>query len=211
MDAQLGVLAIVGLLGYLLGSIPTGYIVVKSLARKNIREWGTGNIGTLNTLRATNSKPLTLLTLAGDVLKGVLAMVVGLVMTSAAGHDTGIAIATGGILAVVGHNYSVFLRFQGGKGIATSLPVLLYLSPLMVALWIGVFLLTVAATRLLVLGQILGTVAVPIGAIIFFPESIIPIGILAALVFIRHAPRLRNIIKGTEPRLYYKIDNPSGH
>ena len=70
MDAQLGVLAIVGLLGYLLGSIPTGYIVVKSLARKNIREWGTGNIGTLNTLRATNSKPLTLLTPGGRCPQG---------------------------------------------------------------------------------------------------------------------------------------------
>ena len=205
MEKEIGFLALIALVGYLVGSFPTGYIIVRRFARKNILEWGTGNVGTLNTLRATNSKLLTLATLSGDVLKGVLALLLGFAIARAGGVDTELGAATGGIMAVVGHNYSVFLKFQGGKGIATSLPVLLYLAPLLVVLWIGVFFLTVATTRLLVLGQILGTVAVPIVGYLLFPDPIVPVSILALLVFVRHASRIRNIVKGTEPKLYYKV------
>ncbi len=106
------------------------------------------------------------------------------------------------------HNFPVFLKFQGGKGIATSLPVLFYLAPLLVVLWIGVFFLTVATTRILVLGQIMGTVAVPIAGYLLFPYPIVPVSILALLVFVRHASRIRNIVKGTEPKLYYKVGKP---
>ena len=205
MEKELGLLALIALIGYLVGSFPTGYIIVRRFARKNILEWGTGNVGTLNTLRATSSKLLTLATLSGDVLKGVVALLLGIVIARAGGVETGLGAATGGIMAVVGHNYTVFLKFQGGKGIATSLPVLFYLAPLLVVLWIGVFILTVATTRLLVLGQILGTVAVPIVGYLLVPDPIVPVSILALLVFIRHASRIRNIVKGTEPKLYYKV------
>ena len=204
MEKEIGFLALIALIGYLVGSFPTGYIIVRRFAGKNILEWGTGNVGTLNTLRATNSKLLTLATLSGDVLKGIVALVVGYSIARAGGVETGLGAATGGIMAVVGHNYTVFLKFQGGKGIATSLPVLFYLAPLLVVLWLGVFFLTVATTRLLVLGQILGTVAVPIVGYLLVPDPIVPVSILALLVFIRHASRIRNIVKGTEPKLYYK-------
>ena len=205
MEKEIGFLILIALVGYLVGSFPTGYVIVRRFARKNILEWGTGNVGTLNTLRATNSKLLTLATLSGDVLKGMLALLLGFAIARAGGVDTELGAATGGIMAVVGHNYAVFLKFQGGKGIATSLPVLLYLAPLLVVLWIGVFFLTVATTRLLVLGQILGTVAVPIVGYLLFPDLIVPVSILALLVFVRHASRIRNIVKGTEPKLYYKV------
>ena len=205
MEKEIGFLALIALIGYLVGSFPTGYVIVRRFARKNILEWGTGNVGTLNTLRATNSKLLTLATLSGDVLKGIVALLLGIAIAGAGGVDTELGAATGGIMAVVGHNYTVFLKFQGGKGIATSLPVLFYLAPLLVVLWIGVFFLTVATTRLLVLGQILGTVAVPIVGYLLFPDPIVPVSILALLVFVRHASRIRNIVKGTEPKLYYKV------
>lgn len=205
MEKEIGFLALIALIGYLVGSFPTGYIIVRRFARKNILEWGTGNVGTLNTLRATNSKLLTLATLSGDVLKGIVALLLGFAIARAGGVETGLGAATGGIMAVLGHNYTVFLKFQGGKGIATSLPVLFYLAPLLVVLWIGVFFLTVATTRLLVLGQILGTVAVPIVGYLLFPYPIVPVSILALLVFVRHASRIRNIVKGTEPKLYYKV------
>ncbi len=144
------------------------------------------------------------------MLKGVLAMALGFAIARGAGQETGVVTITGGILAVVGHNYSLFLRFQGGKGIATSLPVLFHLSPLLVVVWVGGFFLAVAGTRLLVLGQILGTLAVPIAAAFFLPGLVVPAGILALLVFVRHAPRLRNVFNGTEPKLYYKVDKSSG-
>ena len=210
MDIEIGVLVVISLLGYLLGAFPTAFLVVKHFAHKSILEWGTGNVGTLNTLRATNSRLLTLLTFLGDALKGGLAMALGYAIANGARDDVSVGAATGGIMAVVGHNYSVFLLFKGGKGIATSLPVLAYLAPLLMPIWLVVFFVTVLSTRLLVLGQILGTVAVPIGAFLLFPDNAIPVSILAALVFIRHAPRIRNILNRTEPKLYYKVDKAVG-
>ena len=81
----------------------------------------------------------------------------------------------------------------------------------MFPIWVGVFLLTVAVTRLMVLGQILGTVIVAITAHFIYPEVAPVIDALAALVFIRHAPRLKNVIRGTEPKLYYKIRSEDSH
>ena len=207
MEKDIGTLLLIAVAGYLLGSFPTAYLLVKRFARKNILEWGTANVGTLNVYRATNSKTLTVANLAGDFLKGALAMVVGFNVAKATGLEPDVGVATGGILAVLGHNYTVFLRFRGGKGLATSFPVLLYLAPLLVILWIVTFLASVAATRLLVVGQILGTVAMPIGCYILFPDVVVPVSILSLVVFIRHAPRIPAIVNGTEPKLYYKIDN----
>ena len=208
MEKEIGALAIIAASGYLLGSFPTAYLIVRRFAGKNIREYGSGNVGTLNVHRATNSKLLTAVNLAGDVLKGVLAMAVGFAVASAIGVDSHLGAAAGGILAVVGHNYTVFLGFQGGKGIATALPVLLYLEPVLVALWIVTFLLVLATTRFLVLGQILGTLLVPIFGYILFPDSIVPVTVVALLVFIKHTPRIGAIVNGTEPKLYYKIEEP---
>ena len=204
--ADLASFIAIGVSAYLIGSFPTAYLIVKRFAGKDILELGTGNVGTLNVLRATSSRLLTLANLAGDVLKGVLAMLVGFGITSAAGGDTQAGVATGGIVAVVGHNYSVFLKFQGGKGIATALPVLFVLEPVLVAIWVGTFLATAATTRILVLGQILGTVVVPVVGYIRFEDSAFPVAILAIIVFVRHASRIPGIVKGTEPKFYYKID-----
>ena len=204
---DVAVLVLVALAGYLFGSFPTAYLLVKHFAGKNILELGTANVGTLNVHRATNSKLLTAANLAGDVAKGVLALVVGYLVADMAGLDPEVGAATGGIAAVAGHNYTVFLKFQGGKGIATSLPVLLYLEPVLLPVWIATFLVVAATTRLLVLGQILATVVAPIVGLILFRDSAVPVLILAALVFIRHVPRIRGIVEGTEPKLYYKIDS----
>ncbi len=206
MEKEIGILVLIAVTGYLLGSFPTAYLLVKRFARKNILEWGTANVGTLNVYRATNSKTLTVANLAGDFLKGVLAMVVGINVAKATGLGPDVGAATGGILAVLGHNYTVFLRFRGGKGLATSFPVLLYLQPELVILWIGTFLASVAATRLLVVGQILGTVAMPFACYILFPDAVVPVSLLSLVVFIKHAPRIPAIVNGTEPKLYYKID-----
>ena len=204
-DASPYVLALIALGAYLIGSFPTAYVLVRWFARKNVMEYGTGNVGTLNALRATKSKPLTVGVLLGDVGKGGLALLLGYLVALAFDYDSRVPMEVAGIVAVVGHNYSLFLKFKGGKGLATSLPILLYLEPTLVAVWIGVFLLTVAVTRLLVLGQILGTVAAPVVGLAVFNDSIVPVAILAAIVFVKHSPRLVNIVKGTEPKLHYKI------
>jgi glycerol-3-phosphate acyltransferase PlsY len=168
-------------------------------------EQGTGNVGTLNTLRATGSKKLTALVLLGDSGKGALALLLSYLVALGFGHEPELLMQVGGLVAIVGHNYSAFLKLKGGKGLATALPVLLYLEPILVGVWVGAFLLSVATTRLMVMGQIMGTVAAAIVGAAAFGDSSIPVGILAALVFIKHAPRLRNVFNGTEPKMYYKI------
>ena len=207
---EIGTYIAIGIAGYLLGSFPTAYLVVKCFTGKNILEHGTGNVGTMNTHRTTNSKVLTLLALVGDVLKGGIALLLGLYVAHALGFDAQVGAALGGILAVAGHNYSMFLKFEGGKGLATSAATLLYFAPPLGAVWTGVFFLTVALTKLMVLGQILATVVTPIVAHIIFPDVAPIIDALAFLVFVRHAPRLKNVIKGTEPSLYYKVRPPDG-
>ena len=190
---------------YVIGSIPTAVVVVKRFTGKDVMALGSRNVGTLNTLRATNSKSLTVAVLLGDMSKGALALLLGYLVSVGFDYESELPMAVAGITSVVGHNYSIFLKLKGGKGLATSVPVLLYLEPVLVGVWVGTFLLTVAITRLMVGGQIAGTVVAPVIGLAFFYDSIIPVGILAAIVFVKHAPRLRNIINGTEPRMYYKI------
>ena len=211
INSDIGLYMAIAGAGYLLGSFPTGYVVVKHLAKKNILEYGTGNLGMMNVHRATNSKALTLLVLAGDMLKAVGALFSGMYLSRAFDLDPQVGAAIGGILAVVGHNYSLFLKLKGGKGIAVSFTVLLYFAPILVAVWAGVFLVTVAITRLLVVGQILATVVIPIVAHVSSLDAAPIVDALAALVFIRHAPRWKNAIQGAEPRLYYKIRTANGN
>lgn len=204
-DPSLLSLILAALGAYLIGSIPTAFLVVKQFTGQNVMDKGTGNVGTLNTLRATRSKKLTVMVLFGDSSKGALALLLGYLIAVGFDYESQMLMQVAGIVAVVGHNYSIFLKLKGGKGLATSLPVLLYLEPILLGVWIGTFLLTVASTRLMVVGQITGTVAAAIVGVAVFGESGIPVGILAAFVFIRHAPRLRNVFNGTEPKMYYKI------
>ena len=171
---NVGIWAVVALVGYLLGSISVAYFLVKHFTRKNILEWGTGNVGTLNVYRATNSKLLTVMTLVGDMLKAVVAITAGVYLARGAGLDQDVGAAVGGIFAIVGHNYPVFLRFRGGKGIASSVPMGIYFAPELVGLFCLAFLLTAALTRLLVVGQIVATAVVPIIAYFLFPEAAIP-------------------------------------
>ncbi|MEE9247197.1 MAG: glycerol-3-phosphate acyltransferase [Dehalococcoidia bacterium] len=204
-DPSIQALVLVALGSYVIGSFPTAYVVVRRFTGRNVMEYGTGNVGTMNTLRSTNSKTLTLIVLLGDIGKGGLALLLGYLVSLGFDYTSSTTLAVAGITAVVGHNYSVFLKLKGGKGLATAAPVLLYLEPVLCAVWIGVFLLTVLVSRLMVMGQISGTVAAPLLGLVFFYDSVVPVGILSAIVFIRHAPRLKNIVKGTEPRMYYRI------
>ena len=198
----------VAVIGYLFGSIPTAYLLVKHFAGKNIMQFGSANVGTTNVLRATNSKVLTLATLAGDMGKTGLAVLVGVLVAQGVGLGQDVGAGVGGIAAIVGHNYSVFLRFRGGKGLVCSAVLAFYFAPALVGLWVLTFALTVAATRLMVVGQMAAMAAMPIFAYFLFPQAAIPSYFAAALVLVRHAPRIKNVLNGTEPKMYYKIREP---
>ena len=171
--------------GYLLGSLPTAYLVVRIFTRKNVMDWGTGNVGTMNVHRATSSKALTLLTLLGDLTKAYAAIMIGWLLARQAGLDSGaapwpwavggdhIGATVAGIAAILGHNYSIFLRFKGGKGITCSASMGFYFHPFIVGFWVLSFFFTVAASRWLVLGQMVATAAMPIFCYFLYPEAAI--------------------------------------
>ena len=202
---EAAVLASVAAGGYLFGAFPTAYLLVKRFGHKNILEWGTGNVGTANVHRATNSKVLALATLAGDMLKSAFAILAGAYIAQTAGIDGDIGAGVGGIAAITGHNYSVFLRLKGGRGLVCASVLGFYFAPAMVGIWVLIFLGTVALTKLMVVGQMVAMAAVPVIAYFFFPQAAVPAYFATALVLIRHAPRIKNVLDGTEPKMYYKI------
>jgi glycerol-3-phosphate acyltransferase PlsY len=130
------------LLGYLLGSFPTAYLLVKWKSNRDIRREGSGNVGTLNSYEVTGSKAIGATVLLADMLKGMLAV---FVVQSFIGHDLALR-GTGAIGAVAGHNFSPWIGFKGGRGLATAAGATLLIAWLAVALWILVW---VGAKKLL--------------------------------------------------------------
>jgi len=142
--------------GYLCGSIPTGVIVAKLFGTKDIRQEGSGNIGATNVYRVLG-KRLGALTLVGDVLKGVIPVILACVLV---GDELWIALVA--LVTFLGHLFPVFLRFRGGKGVATALGVFLVIAPLVVPFSIIIFVLVVMKWRYVSLGSLAASVLMPI-------------------------------------------------
>lgn len=186
---------LLSVLSFLLGSIPTGLIIA---VRKGIdpRTSGSGNIGATNVLRTAGKWP-AFFTLAGDLVKGVVAMLIARYMHVGQFYE-GII----GICAVLGHNYSVFLRFRGGKGVATSLGVLSVYSPQTALITIIIWLMTVVTTKYSSLGAIVSFTLLPL--IIFLldsKEKLLFAFLIMILLLYRHRDNISRILKGTEPRV----------
>jgi len=179
---------------YLVGAIPTGLIVVRILTGEDIRRHGSGNIGTVNVLRVAGAGTAVVV-LVVDILKGLLPILFAAAMGSSAW-----TVVLAGLAAIVGHNWSVFLGFQGGKGIATSFGVLFGLSWPAAAVAAAVWILTVAITRYSSLGSLLGVVSVPITLWrLHQPEEYVYFGIIAALLAVyRHRANIQRLVAGTE-------------
>ena len=205
MPVEYGVWSAIALAGYLLGSFPTAYVLVKRFADKNVLDWGSGNVGTLNVHRATNSKKLTVASLFGDMIKSAAAIAVGVIVAKISGLSEQAGGSVAGVAAVLGHNYSLYLKFKGGKGLACAAVLGLFLAPGIVGVWCLTYLVCVASTRILVVGQMLATAVLPIAAYFWFPEALVPSYFITALVLVRHAPRIKTVLNGTEPKMYYKI------
>jgi glycerol-3-phosphate acyltransferase PlsY len=184
--------------GYLLGSIPFGIIFTRLAGTQDIRAIGSGNIGATNVLR-TGRKGLAAATLLADTLKGTAAV---LAMTWWAGPDAGL---TAGVGAFVGHLFPVWLKFKGGKGVATFLGVLLAVA-WQGALVFGAFWLAVAAlTRYSSLASLVACAAVPLyfwltGA----PREALVFLLLAILIFVGHRANIGRLRQGTEGKIGQK-------
>jgi len=191
-------LALVG--AYLVGAIPVGYLVARALGGLDIRRHGSGNIGTTNVLR-TLGRFAAGLTLAGDVAKGYGAVALG---RAALGGEPAAVVAACGALAVVGNCWPVYLRFRGGKGVATALGAFLGLMPLVTVPAALVWVVIVAASRYVSLGSIAAALSVPIAAVILrrYPEPFVAAAAAVALVIVaRHRENIARLWSGTERRL----------
>jgi glycerol-3-phosphate acyltransferase PlsY len=186
---------IVMIFSYLLGSIPTGY-VVGALAGVDIRKVGSGNVGATNVARALGKKP-GLLTLSADVAKGFVPVVIAVWLGLS---PTVVALVASA--AFLGHLYPVFLRFQGGKGVATALGILLALAPMATIVLIAVFAAVAVSTRVVSLSSIVTALAAPIILWSFFySPTVIATGVfLAVMITLRHRENIQRLIAGTEPR-----------
>lgn len=189
------------LLAYLLGSIAFAVIVSRLMGLADPRHYGSGNPGATNVLRS-GSKPAAVLTLLGDALKGAVA--VWLVRRFGPAYGLGEASAAlAGLAAFVGHLYPVFFRFQGGKGVATFLGVVLVLNPWLGLIAIAVWLLVAFASRYSSLASLAAAALATLAqAFIWgFDVTLLCLALMTLLLILRHQKNIENLIAGKERRI----------
>jgi len=183
--------------GYALGSIPFAYIVAQAFGLGDIRQVGSGNVGTTNVLRIGN-KLAAALTLIGDVGKGVLAVLIA----AEFGEWPAMAAALG---AFAGHIFPIWLNFKGGKGVATYLGILAALNWPVALLVAATWLAAAAVGRISSLAALVAAAASPIYMAFLGPWAhAAGAAVLAALIFVTHRENIRRLLKGEEPRIGQK-------
>ena len=189
---------------YLLGNISTSYIVAKRLAGVDIRTQGSGNAGSTNVLRILGKKAGAL-TFIGDVLKGLIAVLIARFIAYGANLDDTTCAYIAVVAVVLGHNYPVFLGFKGGKGVATSLGSMLGMNPLVALLCLGFFIIIVAITKYVSLGSILGIGLSPVIMMLNHnTKGVLVTLFLTISVAITHKENIKRLLNGTERKLGQK-------
>lgn len=189
---------------YLLGNISTSYIVAKRLAGVDIRTQGSGNAGSTNVLR-TLGKKAGALTFIGDVLKGLIAVLIARFIAYGVNLDNTTCAYIAVVAVVLGHNYPVFLGFKGGKGVATSLGSMLGMNPLVALLCLGFFIIIVAITKYVSLGSILGIGLSPVIMMLNHnTKGVLVTLFLTISVVITHKENIKRLLNGTERKLGQK-------
>jgi len=183
--------------GYVLGSTPFGLLLARATGQGDIRKIGSGNIGATNVLR-TGRKDIALATLLLDAGKAAAAALI-------AGHifpGTPANLIAGGA-ALLGHCFPFWLKFKGGKGVATFLGVLLAVAWPVGLMACGTWLLTAVITRISSLSALVAAIVAPIAALVLFARADVAImaGLLAVLIFIRHRENISRILTGTESKI----------
>lgn len=198
---------VVAIFAYLCGSIPFGYVLVRLFLKTDVRQTGSGNIGATNVAR-TGAKGLAILTLLLDAMKGWLAVLLATLYvhhTNPSGIDARLLPAFAGLFAILGHLYPVWLKFKGGKGVATALGVFIGLAPTPVGIVLGLFAVIVLLTHYISLGSILAAAAFPFVVYLVyrnqFPMAAYAVmGISSLLIIWRHRTNIQRLLKGTENR-----------
>ncbi len=211
MITQILSISLILILSYLIGSIPFGFLIGKWFKKIDIREHGSGNIGATNVLRVLGTK-LGLLVMLLDILKGVL--VVKIALNFQYTMDDWFLLING-FAGIIGHIFTVFLGFKGGKGVATACGVSMALMPLPFVSALFIFILVVSVTRYVSLGSISASIMLAISITVQYLVSqseyrfnylyyIAFTYFLAGFIIYKHIPNLKRLIKGTENKLSFK-------
>lgn len=202
--------AVMAIIAYLIGSINFSVIFSKKMAGFDVREKGSGNAGTTNMLRSVGKKAAAI-TLICDILKGVVAILIALLIGRMVdGANTSALVQTAGIAVILGHTFPIFFKFKGGKGVATSLGVLI-MSNWQIGLICLVFaLILIVLTQMVSVGSIAAAVLYPV-LTLFIPQNYIAEGnyliysiLLAVLIIFNHRENVKRLLNGTENRISFK-------
>jgi glycerol-3-phosphate acyltransferase PlsY len=212
------------IIGYLVGSIPFGYLIAKRQAKVDVRQYGSGKIGTTNVLRTAGRKSAALVAML-DVFKGVLAVLFagllvgrGYLVVGSFGLGALIAEVLAALAAVAGHNWSIFLRFRGGRGVATFLGGLIALCPPAAIFGGEIIIIGAGLTRYASLGSIAGAVGsyailVPLTIMNGFPVAYLFYALAGAIIIlVMHRDNIARLMSGKERKLgekAEKVDSPS--
>ena len=184
-------------LGHVCGSVPSGLWLVQAFHGIDIRNYGSKNIGTTNVFRIVGPKTAVLVLIA-DAVKGILA--VGIM--SDFFHNPLLDVVTA-LGALLGHNYSLFLGFKGGKGVATALGLLIFMMPKVAVASFGIWLVCVLLTRYVSLGSIMAAIFTPpLAWYLGYPSAYVIFSVVAAFfVVLRHKENIHRLLTGTESKI----------
>lgn len=192
---------------YLLGSVPSGYLIGKAFKGIDIRDFGSGNIGFTNVLRAIGTFP-ALIVLIIDITKGIVSVYLGFFFAQLMGIDYQVMGGIGGLASIVGHNWPIFLKFKGGKGVAVTAGVFLALTPIPFLLSLLVMVGIIALTRYVSLGSIVAAGSLPF--FVFWLGNNAPLyfflSIMAALLILfKHRNNIQRLLRSKESKIGEKI------
>lgn len=194
---------LIAALGYLLGSIPFGFILVRIFRGQDVRKTGSGNIGATNVARS--SPALGLLTLVLDALKGLAAVA----MTRAFFPGQNLLAGVAALFAVLGHMFPIWLKFQGGKGVATGLGSFVMLAPKAILAMVGIFAVMVLIFRYVSLGSIVAVALFPLLAWLLrdygdAPQLLILMATASVFIIVKHRQNILRLLARTEPRFQWR-------
>ena len=201
---------VMAIIAYLVGSINFSVILSKKMAGFDVREKGSGNAGTTNMLRSVGKKAAAI-TLVCDILKGVVAILIAMLIgRMVEGSNGALLVQIAGVAVILGHTFPVFFKFKGGKGVATSLGVLI-MSNWQIGLICLVFaLILIVLTQMVSVGSIAAAILYPV-LTLFIPQNYIVPGnyliysiILAVLIVFNHRENVKRLLNGTENRISFK-------
>lgn len=207
---------IIAIIAYLIGSINFSVIISKRMAGFDVREKGSGNAGTTNMLRSIGVKA-AVITLLCDILKGVVVILIAILIGNIVdGLDDALLVQLAGIFVIIGHTFPIFFGFKGGKGIATSLGVLLMINWQIGLICLVFALILMAITRMVSVGSIAAAILFPVLIVFIGQNYIVPVNnwsylifsiIIAILVLFNHRENLKRIFTGKENKISFKKSN----